>query len=92
MSLESESEKLLKQQVKNPVEYVGRRYNWVPLPLPRFWWITFWKEKWKNYGRYDHIQKGSAGYEEARYETSFIYHRSLSNEDIERIKNEVKNL
>jgi len=44
MSIESESEKLLKAEVVK-TDQECNRYNWISVPLPWFWLFTFWRKK-----------------------------------------------
>lgn len=75
MSLESESEKFLKENVSNPEKVTASRYDWKSLPLPKFWWLTFWK----NYGEFFHVKRGSKEFKNARYEVALIFHRDKIN-------------
>lgn len=51
----------------------GKRFNFKLIKKPPFWFLTFWKERWKNYGVLVHVPPNSSEFETARYETKFIY-------------------
>lgn len=77
MRLEKECEKLLKKEVlKRPV-IAGARYNWKPSKKPMFWFLTFWKSKWKNNGILVQVPPNSPKFETATYETKLIYNPNI---------------
>ena len=48
------------------------RYDWKPLPKPWYWWLTFWKSKWRHYGHYEEIKPHDPRFEAAPYQMDII--------------------
>lgn len=51
------------------------RFRWLSLEKPWYWFLTFWKTEWKNYGTFEEVKSDEPGYDEAPYEMAYVAKR-----------------